>query len=72
LFKSTTYFFIKTNFSIENVENLNFINTTINGIKIENVSAMLGHTNIRQTQHYAKVLDVNVMEDMQKLITKYN
>ena len=43
-----------------------------NGIKIENVSAMLGHTNIRQTQHYAKVLDVNVMEDMQKLITKYN
>lgn len=43
-----------------------------NGIKIENVSAMLGHTNIRQTQHYAKVLDANVMKDMQKLITKFN
>lgn len=43
-----------------------------NGIKIENVSAMLGHTNIRQTQHYAKVLDTSVMEDMQKLITKFN
>lgn len=43
-----------------------------NGIKIENVSAMLGHTTIRQTQHYAKVLDTSVMEDMQKLITKFN
>ncbi len=43
-----------------------------NGIKIENVSAMLGHTTIRQTQHYAKVLDTSVMQDMQKLITKYN
>jgi integrase len=43
-----------------------------NGIKIENVSAMLGHTTIRQTQHYAKVLDTSVMQDMQKLIIKYN
>jgi integrase len=43
-----------------------------NGIKIENVSSMLGHTTIRQTQHYAKVLDTSVMEDMQKLITKFN
>ena len=42
-----------------------------NGIKIENVSAMLGHTTIRQTQHYAKVLDNNVMDDMQKLIDKF-
>jgi integrase len=42
-----------------------------NGIKIENVSAMLGHTTIKQTQHYAKVLDNNVMDDMQKLKEKY-
>lgn len=42
-----------------------------NGIKIENVSAMLGHTNIKQTQHYAKVLDSSVSEDMQKLRAKY-
>lgn len=42
-----------------------------NGIKIENVSAMMGHTNIRQTQHYAKVLDLNVMDDMKKLKEKY-
>jgi integrase len=42
-----------------------------NGIKIENVSAMLGHTTIKQTQHYAKILDSNVMDDMQKLKQKY-
>lgn len=43
-----------------------------NGVRIENVSAMMGHTNIKQTQHYAKVLDVNVMEDMSKLKQKYS
>lgn len=42
-----------------------------NGIKIENVSSMLGHTTIKQTQHYAKVLDESVSEDMQKLMKKY-
>ena len=41
--------------------------TLANGIKIENVSAMLGHSNIKQTQHYAKVLDQSVSEDMAKL-----
>lgn len=41
-----------------------------NGIKIENVSAMLD-TNIKQTQHYAKVMDVNIMEDMKSLIEKF-
>lgn len=43
-----------------------------NGIRIENVSAMMGHTNIKQTQHYAKVLDVNIMNDMDKLKDKFN
>ncbi|MDI5950234.1 phage integrase SAM-like domain-containing protein [Flavobacterium sp. LB2P84] len=43
-----------------------------NGVRIENVSSMMGHTNIKQTQHYAKVLDVNVMEDMSKLKQKYS
>ena len=43
-----------------------------NGIKIENVSAMLGHKTIKQTQHYAKVLDANVSADMQKLNEKFN
>ena len=32
------------------------------GVKIENVSKMLGHTNITQTQRYAKVLAQSVHE----------
>jgi site-specific recombinase XerD len=43
-----------------------------NGVRIENVSAMLGHTNIRQTQHYAKILDHNVMSDMKMLFDKFS
>lgn len=43
-----------------------------NGMKLENVSAMMGHSNIRQTQHYAKVLDASVMADMKKLFAKFN
>jgi site-specific recombinase XerD len=46
--------------------------TLANGIKIENVSAMLGHTTIRQTQHYAKVQDINVFEDIKKIIAKFD
>lgn len=42
-----------------------------NGVKIENVSAMMGHSSIKQTQHYAKVLDNNVMDDMKKLMLKF-
>lgn len=42
-----------------------------NGIKLENVSSMMGHSNIKQTQHYAKVLDANVLHDMIKLASVY-
>lgn len=42
-----------------------------NGVRLENVSAMMGHTNTKQTEHYAKVLDVNIMEDMEKLKSKF-
>ena len=37
------------------------------GVKIENVSRMLGHTNITQTQKYAKVLAQSVHEDYEKV-----
>lgn len=37
------------------------------GVKIENLSRMLGHTNITQTQRYAKVVAQSVHEDFDKL-----
>lgn len=40
------------------------------GAKIENVSAMLGHTNITQTQRYAKVLAKSVHDDFAMLEKK--
>jgi integrase len=42
-----------------------------NGVGIENVSKMMGHTRISMTQHYAKVLDSNVKKDMDKLKNKF-
>lgn len=45
--------------------------TLLNGIPIESVSKMLGHTNIQTTQHYAKILDIKVGADMAKLKNKY-
>lgn len=45
--------------------------TLTNGVPIESVSKMLGHTNIRTTQLYAKVLDNKVSEDMAPLMQKF-
>ena len=38
-----------------------------NDVSMENVSKILGHSNIRMTQHYAKVLDQSILKDMQKV-----
>ena len=43
-----------------------------NGVKIENVSKMLGHTNITQTQRYAKVLAQSVHDDFDMIAEKMN
>lgn len=45
--------------------------TLSNGVPIESVSKMLGHKNIQTTQHYAKVLDRKVSEDMKLLKDKF-
>lgn len=41
-----------------------------NGVKIENLARMLGHTNITQTQRYAKVLAVSVQEEFEMIEKK--
>ena len=38
-----------------------------NGVPIEHVSKMLGHTNITQTQRYAKVMGMSVHEDFERI-----
>jgi site-specific recombinase XerD len=45
--------------------------TLSNGVPIESVSKMLGHTNIKTTQHYAKVLNLKVGQAMALLKQKY-
>lgn len=44
--------------------------TLSNGVPMESVSKMLGHKNIKTTQHYAKVLDKKISDDMNLLRTK--
>jgi len=44
--------------------------TLSSGVPIESVSKMLGHTNIKTTQHYAKILDKKVSDDMAVLKSK--
>lgn len=38
-----------------------------NNVSLENVAKMLGHTNTKMTQRYAKVLDQSILRDMQNV-----
>lgn len=44
--------------------------TLSNGVAIESVCKMLGHTNLKTTQHYARVLDKKISDDMKLLKSK--
>ena len=41
-----------------------------NGVPIEHVSKMLGHTNIKQTQRYAKIVAADIHDDFDKIAKK--
>jgi site-specific recombinase XerD len=41
-----------------------------NGVPLEHVSKMVGHSNIRQTQRYAKVMPTAIYEDFERVSTK--
>ena len=46
--------------------------TLSNGVPIESVSKMLGHTDLRTTQIYAKVVEKKISDDMSQLQQKLN
>lgn len=41
--------------------------TLTNGVPIETVSSMMGHSNIKMTQHYAKIVTSKIARDMKNL-----
>lgn len=45
--------------------------TLANGVPIETVSKMLGHTDIKTTQIYAKIVDQKLSSDMDSLAETY-
>jgi site-specific recombinase XerD len=46
--------------------------TMTNGVPIESVSKMLGHSSIKSTQHYAKIIDKKLGDDMAALAQRLN
>jgi site-specific recombinase XerD len=45
--------------------------TLSNGVTIETVSKMLGNRSLITNQHYAKLLDRKISDDMKKMRSKF-
>ena len=43
-----------------------------NKVSLQNVSKMLGHSSTRMTEHYARVMDQTIMEDMENVALRLN
>lgn len=43
-----------------------------NGVSMENVAKMLGHSDTKMTRHYARVLDKSIMHDMTSVNAKFS
>lgn len=43
-----------------------------NGVTIENVAKMLGHSDTKMTRHYARVLDKSIMRDMTNVNARFS
>lgn len=43
-----------------------------NKVSLENVDKILGHSNVRTTQHYAKVLDSSITSAIQEVNKKFS
>lgn len=43
-----------------------------NGVTIENVAKMLGHSDTKMTRHYARVLDKSIMRDMSNVNARFS
>ena len=43
-----------------------------NGVSIENVAKMLGHSDTKMTRHYARILDKSIMRDMAVVNGKFS
>jgi integrase/recombinase XerD len=46
--------------------------TLSNGVPIETVSKMLGHTSLKTTQIYARIVDAKISDDMNQLQKRLN
>lgn len=46
--------------------------TLTNRVPLETVTKMMGHKSLNQTQHYAKIVDVKISDDMKRLRQKFS